>query len=235
MYIIFQNVIKDLDVEFTYKLDYNYEVTFLHIYLLVYLLNVGLLNHTNPFPYNTRFLLRTYFSNMSCYLKYYCPHNWPVHKSKILSLKKWIGMLITKQNKYQFLFKFFICLAKSTFMPCQSKDVTPSTLLDGTTRWRHQVLLNFWYPITKLHAITKCKAIIFIFTAMRASNCCISMAVRPPSTAYVQQGHSSLPQTQCLTSCYHFTHTSVPFKVWWHSLISPFIPKIQTKVDSFLN
>jgi len=113
--------------------------------------------------------------------------------------------------------------------------VTPSTLLDGTTRWRHQVHLNFWYPLTKVHAVTNCKAIIFIFTAMRASNCGISMAIRSQSTEYVKQGHRSLPQTQCLTACYYFSPTSVPFKVWWHSLISPFIPKIQIKVDSFLN
>lgn len=151
-------------------------------------------------------------------------------------------MSISTQNGYQFL-KFFICLVKSAFMPCQSKcpkiivfqDVTPSTLLDGTTRWRHQVHLSFWYPLTKVHAVTNCKAIIFIFTAMRASNCGISMAIRSQSTEYVKQGHRSLPQTQCLTACYYFSPTSVPFKVWWHSLISPFIPKIQIKVDSFLN
>ena len=144
-------------------------------------------------------------------------------------------MSTTTQNKYHSLFKFFICLVKSTFMPCQSKDVTPSTLLDGTTRWRQQVLLNFWYPLNKLHAVTNCKAIIFIFTAMRASNCCINMAARPQGTEYVKQGHRSLPRTQCLTACYYFTPNSVPFTVWWHSLISCFIPKIHIKVDSFLN
>jgi len=139
-------------VEFTYKLDYKNYVTFLYIYLS----NAGLLNLMNLFPYNTRFLLSTYFSNMFCYLKYYYPHNLPVCKNKILSLKKWIGMSLTTQNTYQFLFKFFIYVVQSAFMPSQSKgpkitvfsDVTPSTLLHGTTRWRHQVRLSFWYPLT---------------------------------------------------------------------------------------
>jgi hypothetical protein len=74
-HILFQTGIKDLDVEFTYKLDYKYYVMFLYIYLLIYLFNVGLLNHTNPFPYNTKFLLSTYFSNMFCYLNCCRPHN----------------------------------------------------------------------------------------------------------------------------------------------------------------
>lgn len=58
-------------MEFTYKLDYKNYVMFLYIYLS----NAGLLNHMNPFPYNIRFWLSTYFSSMFCYLKYYLPHN----------------------------------------------------------------------------------------------------------------------------------------------------------------
>jgi len=49
LYILFQNVIKDLDVEFTYKLDYKNHVSFLYIYLSY----AGLLNLPNPFPCNT--------------------------------------------------------------------------------------------------------------------------------------------------------------------------------------